>query len=365
VTGLTAAETVRRDALAERLLDSLRGSFDLLAIHLGLELGLYSALGEGGPANAAELAERAGIAPRYALEWLEHQAVGGILDVENPLAGPDERRYTLPPGHAEALLDPNSLATVTPHAGNLVAAARVTPRLISAYRSGGGVQWARYPGMTVAQEAGSRPIYRELLARAWLPAIPDIHARLLGAPPARVADVACGAGWSSIAMAQGYPGIEVHGLDIDPESIDRARANAAAEGVGEDRLRFHLADAGRPDLVGSFDLVTIFEAVHDLARPVEVLASVRGLLADGGTVVIADEKVADSFVAPGDPLERLMYGYSLLYCLPNGLADPPSVGTGTVMRRATLETYAREAGFTRFAVLPIEHDSLRLYRLDP
>jgi 2-polyprenyl-3-methyl-5-hydroxy-6-metoxy-1,4-benzoquinol methylase len=365
VTGLTAAETDRRDALTERLLDSLLGSFDLLAVHLGLELGLYRALSEGGPANAAELAERAGIALRYAREWLEHQAVGGILEVDDEQADADERRYALPPGHAEALLDPNSLATVAPFAANLVAAARVTPRLITAYRSGGGVQWARYPGMTAAQEAGSRPIYRELLARAWLPAIPDIHARLLATPPARVADVACGAGWSSIAMAKGYPDIEVHGLDIDPESIERARANAAAEGVGEDRLRFHLADAGRPDLVGRFDLVTIFEAVHDLARPVEVLASARGLLADGGTVVIADEKVADAFVAPADRLERLMYSYSLLYCLPNGLADPPSVGTGTVMRPATLEAYARDAGFTRFAVLPIEHDSLRLYRLDP
>ena len=165
-------------------------------------------------------------------------------------------------------------------------------------------------------------------------------------------------------MALGYPNVQVRGLDIDAESIERARANAEAQGVA-DRVRFEQVDAARVSLDGSFDLVTIFEAVHDLARPVEVLWTARALLGPNGVLLVADERVAETFTAPGDEFDRLMYGYSLLYCLPNGLADPPSVGTGTVMRPATLRAYGEAAGFHRFSVLPIEHEQLRLYRLDP
>ena len=102
-----------------------------------------------------------------------------------------------------------------------------------------------------------------------------------------------------------------------------------------------------------------------MSRPVEVLRAVRGLLAPGGTVIVMDENVAESFTAPGDDFERLMYGYSVLVCLPNGLAEQPSAGTGTVMRPATLRAYAEAAGFRGFSILPIEHESFRFYRLDP
>ena len=190
--GLSNEEAAHRDALSERLRSSLLGSFDLLAIHLGLELGLYRAL-EGGALTPVELASRAPIAPRYAREWLEHQAVGGILQVEDA-AEPDARRYSLPPGHAQALLDPDSAAYAAPYVGSLVAAARVSPRLAAAYRSGRGLEWSRYPAMTATQEASSRPVYRNLLAQAWLPAIPDVDARLRSLPPARIADLACGDG---------------------------------------------------------------------------------------------------------------------------------------------------------------------------
>jgi 2-polyprenyl-3-methyl-5-hydroxy-6-metoxy-1,4-benzoquinol methylase len=131
------------------------------------------------------------------------------------------------------------------------------------------------------------------------------------------------------------------------------------------RVSFVQADAAAPALQGRFDLVTILEAVHDLSRPVAVLESVRGLLAPGGTVLVVDERVAESFSAPGDDVERLMYGYSVLFCLPNALADQPSAGTGTVMRPAVLEQYATEAGFSSVRVLPVEHETFRLYRLDP
>ena len=355
----------QRDALLGRVFEATLGAFDLLAIHLGLDLGLYEALAWGGPATAPDLAGRADIDARYAQEWLEQQAVTGILTVDDVAAPPDERRYSLPTGHAEALLDLDSLGSVQSMPRSIVSAARTLATIVAAYRTGDGVGWADYPGLIEAQEVANRPAFKHLLSQDWLPAVPDVEARLRSAPPARVADLACGAGWSSIAITRGYPLAQVDGLDIDPESIERARRNAAAEGVGEDRLQFHLSDASQPDLAGRYDLVTIFEAVHDLSQPAKVLAAARRLLAPGGTVIVADEKVAESFTAPGDEIERLMYGYSLVFCLANGLVDKPSVGTGTVMRPDTLRGYATAAGFTGFAILPIEHDTFRFYRLDP
>jgi 2-polyprenyl-3-methyl-5-hydroxy-6-metoxy-1,4-benzoquinol methylase len=355
----------QRDALLGRVFEATLGAFDLLAIHLGLDLGLYEALALGGPATAPDVAGRARIDARYAREWLEQQAVTGILTVDDVAAPPDERRYSLAAGHAEALLDLDSLGSVQSMPRSIVSAARALPTIAAAYRSGDGVGWADYAGLIEAQEVANRPAFKHLLSQEWLPAVPDVEARLRSAPAARVADLACGAGWSSIAIARGYPLIQVDGLDIDPESIERARRNAAAEGVGEDRLRFHRSDASQPDLAGRYDLVTIFEAVHDLSQPAKVLAAARRLLAPGGTVIVADEKVAESFTAPGDEIERLMYGYSLVFCLANGLVDKPSVGTGTVMRPDTLRGYATAAGFTGFTTLPIEHDTFRFYRLDP
>ncbi len=354
----------RRDALAGRLFEAALGAFDLLTIHLGLDLGLYEALRDGGPSTAAALAERAGIDERYAQEWLEQQAVTRILDVDDPAAASGARRYSLPAGHAEALLDAESLAASQSMIRFVVSGARMLPALADAYRSGAGVAWDAYPGLVTAQELANRPLFRHVLTSEWLPRIPDVHARL-GAGGARVADIACGTGWSSIAIAKAYPGSVVHGLDIDPESIERAQENARAEGLGEDRLRFHLVDAGNPALDGEFDLALIIEAVHDMSQPVQVLAATKRLLAPGGTLIVVDENVAEAFEAPGGDIERAMYGYSVLFCLVNSRAETPTVATGTVMRPDTLRRYATEAGFARVSILPIEHDVFRLYRLDP
>jgi hypothetical protein len=126
-----------------------------------------------------------------------------------------------------------------------------------------------------------------------------------------------------------------------------------------------LHDASDPDLGGRYDLVTIFEALHDMNHPVEALKAARASLADGGSVVIADERVAERFTAPGDEIDRLNYGFSVLHCLAVGLLDDDSAGTGTVMRPDTVRAYAAEAGFGRVDVLPIEHDFWRFYRLVP
>jgi SAM-dependent methyltransferase len=359
-----ATDVERRDALAGRLFEATIGAFDLLAVYLGDRLGLYRALVDG-PATSTELAQRAGVDERYAREWLEHQAIGGMLDVDDATTEPLDRRYRLPGGHVEVLVDPGSLATMTPMARMLVAAGATMPALLDAFRAGGGVAWDAYgPDLVEAQAAVNRPVFEQLLPGDWIPAMSDIDARLRGG--GRVVDVACGGGWSTIAVARAYPDARVAGIDLDTGSIDLARRNLASTAPElADRVTFEARDAADPGLEGGYDLALILEAVHDMSRPVDVLRAVRTLLAPGGAVLVADERVADEFTAPGDEIERLMYGYSILFCLANGLADRPSVGTGTVMRLETLRRYATEAGFSRVTVLPVEHDTLRLYRLDP
>jgi 2-polyprenyl-3-methyl-5-hydroxy-6-metoxy-1,4-benzoquinol methylase len=128
-------------------------------------------------------------------------------------------------------------------------------------------------------------------------------------------------------------------------------------------VTFELRDAGAPGKAASYDLVTAFETIHDMSDPVAALAAMRALVAPGGAVLIADERVAEAFTAPGDELERFMYGWSVLHCLPVGRVDPPALGTGTVMRPDTLRQYARQAGFSGVDILPVEHDFWRFYRL--
>ena len=199
-------------------------------------------------------------------------------------------------------------------------------------------------------------------ATEYLPKVPDVHEELTAG--ARVADVACGVGWAAVSIARGYPATTVDGFDPDEPAIARARANAQDAGVA-DRVTLQARDAADPSLCGQYDLAVIVEALHDMSRPVDVLASVRRLLAPGGTLIVADERVADAFRAPAGDTERLFYGYSVLDCLPAGMISKPSAETGTVMRRSTLERYASTAGFSAVSVLPIEDDFLRFYRLDP
>lgn len=246
--GGTPAE--QRDALVGRLFQAFLGTADLLTLYVGDRLGLYRGLADGRPSTASELAARTGTHERYVREWLEQQADTGILEVANPEAAPAARRYRLPPGHAEVLLDRASLSYLA-FLGRFVAAvARPLPAVLEAFRTGAGVPWGDYgQDAREAQEEQNRPIFLNLLVAAWLPASPEVHARLQADPPARVADVACGAGWSSIAMARAYPRVQVDGFDTDEPTIAVARSNATEAGVA-DRVRFHVRDAADATLSG-------------------------------------------------------------------------------------------------------------------
>jgi SAM-dependent methyltransferase len=351
-----------RDAFLERMLQSARGTFDLFGIYIGVRLGFYEALAAG-PQTSGELAARTGTAERYVREWLEQQTVAGVLKVDDEKAEARARRFSLPAAYVEVLVDRESLNYLAPLARLVAGAVHPLAALLDAYRTGRGVPYADYGADLREGQAGiNRAMFLKQLGSEWLPALPDVHARLLADPPARIADLGCGAGWSSIGLAQSYPKALVDGFDLDDASIDLARDNVRAAGLA-DRVKFHVRDAGDPELAGRYDLVAAFECLHDMAQPVGALKAMRQLAGERGAVLVVDERVGDTFTAAGNDVEWMMYGWSILHCLPVGMADTPSAETGTVLRPDTLRRYAREAGFQRTEILPIDNLFFRFYRL--
>ena len=349
-------------ALAERLFHDVVGALELFTLYLGERLGLYRALARDGPATSSELAGRTGTAERYVREWLENHAASGLLEVDDPAAGPLARRYRLPPAHVPVLADPDDVRYRAFSGVEIVRAGRWLPQLVEAFRTGGApppLPWA-----PEGRAEYNRAVFLNLLGTQWLPAIADVHRRLRREPPARVADLACGAGWSSIAVAQAYPLVRVDGFDLDADVIAAARRNAAQAGVSS-RVSFAVTDASGPGMSGRFDLVTIFEGLHDMSRPADALRAAHGMLGQSGSVVIADERVEDEFTPRASDLECYHYGWSVVSCLPAAMGDPRTAATGAVMRPATLRRYAREAGFRSVEVLPLETETWRFYRLTP
>jgi SAM-dependent methyltransferase len=355
------AETDRTNALAERLRADTMSALELFAVYLGKRLGLYRALADGEPVTSIELAARTGIAERYIREWLEHHAANGLIEVDDATAEPSKRRYHLPPDHVPVLADVDDLRYQAHRSIDIARTARSLPDLVEAYRAGGAPP--PIPWEPEGRAESNRPTYLNLLGTQWLPSIPDVDRRLRAEPPARIADVACGMGWSSIAMALAYPSVFVHGFDLDEDAIAAARGHAEREGVSE-RVTFSVSDASDPGLAGRFDLVTILEALHDMTRPVEALRVARGMLADGGSVIVGDEPVGEAFTAPAPEADRYAYGWSLVACLPAAMDDPETAATGTVMRPDTVRRYAADAGFGKVEI-SIEIEDWRFYRLSP
>lgn len=293
---------------------------------------------------------------------MEQQAATGLLSASD--AGEDAvTRFLLTPAARDVLTDPASLRASAPLARLLTAAAVQTPALLRAYRRGGGVGWAQFgDDMRTAQADMNRPWLTAKLA-AVLRSDPELQA-LLERPGARAADIGCGAGWSTIAIAHAFTALHLDAVDIDAPSVALARRNVRDAGL-EDRIEVTCGDAA--DVApASVDVVFAFECVHDLPHPVAVLTAARRALRPGGCVVVMDEPVAEAFAPPGDDLERLMYGFSLLVCLPDAMATPGGAATGTVMRPAVLTDYAHRAGFTSVEVAPLPDLGFwRFYRLQP
>ena len=384
-TTLESAEeqaAVRVGEFAEHLVGMLGTATELLTIELGRHFGLYRTLHERGPMQASHFARAAHIAPRYAREWLEQQAAAGIVAVEAGRSGDLEPRFLLPEHHVPVLVDETHPAHTGPVAGLFAGIALAFPGLVADFRHGRGVAFDEY-GAELRRGLGAlnRPTF-SLEVREWVESLPD-RAAALDAGGA-VLDAGCGIGWSTIALANAFPNARVVGVDLDAASIDEARNNARAAGVA-DRVEFVLGNAAdaavvrraameagaatagqveaRDAAASGFDLVTVFEALHDMGRPVDALREFGALLRPGGALLVADERVADEFHADAEPVERMLYAMSVLHCVPATTAESDDVVNGTVLRAPTLRRWASEAGFDRVDVLDIENPFWRFYRI--
>ena len=348
-----------RDAFLQRMNNSVLGAFDIASTYLGVKLGFYQSLAEDGPATAHELATRTGTNERLVREWLEQQGATELLDATND----GEWRFALRSGHAALLLDPDEVDGVSGMVLSLVGDLTQVPRLVESFRTGVGIPYADYgPDVAEGQARGTRPIYQTEI-QAWFAAVPDLASRMAEGS-ARVLDIGCGIGWSSVSIAQAYPGVKVDGVDLDPGSIEAARRVAEDEGV-TDQVTFEVRDVATLSGAG-YDVATMFEMLHDLARPVEVLRVAREAVTPNGVVLVADEPVADHYAGPAALAEeRRFHGWSLLHCLPASMSEPDSAATGTLIRPDTVRRYAREAGFTDVEQLPVDSEAFHLYLLRP
>ncbi len=314
---------------------------------MGDKLGLYRALAGAGPLAPAELAERTGTAERYVREWLNAQAAGGYVEYD-----PDSGRYTLPPEQAVALTDPDSPAYLPGFFQIALGSVLDSPRIIEAARSGGGVRLARARATTstTAASASSGPGYNANLVSGWLPALDGVVAKLEHGAP--VADVGCGHGASTILMAQAFPNSTFVGSDYHDGSIETARAAGARRPGVADRVRFEVAPAAAYSGSG-YDLVTMFDCLHDMGDPVGAARHVRGTLEPDGTWMIVEPNAGDRVEDNLNPVGRAYYGvlHAAVHArlaLPGGRAwrsarRPARRGSGTSSARAASPRFRRAA----------------------
>lgn len=349
--------TSTTEEFADRIFASALGAIEIYSVHIGDRLGFYRNL-KAQDMTSNQLAGATGVDHRYVREWLEQQATCGIVTVHLSDTDPV---FSLPDSHADVLADELNGFYLAPLARMLTTSGEKMGPLLDAYRSGAGVSWDTFgQEMRESQADMNRPFFTNDLSEV-VGAIPAIHDRL-SASGARGADIGCGAGWSTLALAEAYPEASFTGFDVDAPSIEMATANAAAAGVA-DRVTFTTEDVGTSQNE-TYDVAFAFECIHDMPRPVGVLEAMHEMVRDGGIAVVMDEAVGEEFEGEGDEVERLMYGFSLLVCLPDGLSSQPSVGTGTVLRPSQLASYATKAGFASTASLT-EAGFFRFYELSP
>jgi SAM-dependent methyltransferase len=304
--------------------------------------------------SAAELAARAGIAERYAEEWLAVMAGAGYVD-----AAADELRFTLPDEHAQFLADPTSEYWLAGLFSGLPSMAAMVPKLEAVFRSGGGIAFADFGSeLPAALAAMNRSVYDNRLASHWLPAVPGVVEKLRAG--GRAIDVGCGAGVVPVALARAYPAATVAGIDLDARSIDLARAAARAAGV---EVQLDTLGVEALPTEPGWDLITTFDVVHDLPDPLGALQRVRNALAPGGTYLMVEPKVADRLQDNlGNPFARMLYGMSCLHCVPQSLAlGGPGLGACWGESRARM--LAAQAGFGRFERLDIRSPAMSFYAL--
>lgn len=307
---------------------------------LGNQLGYYRTMAEHGAITSAELAEATDTGEPYAREWLNAQAAGEFVDYD-----PGTGRYTLPAEHAIALTDPESPAYVQGLFQIAHGTIRDTPEILAAARNGAGLGWHEHNvDVHLGCEKFFRPSYLAYLTGAWLPALEGVVPKLERG--ARVADIGCGYGASTIIMAQAFPQSTFVGTDYHAESIDIARARAAEAGV-EDRVTF-LVGSAREHPDQGYDLVTMFDCLHDMGDPLAAARHVREVLAPDGVWMVVEPMAGDAPEENFNPVGRAYYGFSTLLCTPASLSQEGRRALGTQAGPARIKELVAQAGFSRF-----------------
>jgi SAM-dependent methyltransferase len=336
----TAIDETKLQAFMGQFVQDLGAALSVATVRIGDKLGLYKAMADGSPVTPAVLAERTGTDERYVREWLSSQAASGYVTYD-----PASEQFALPPEQALALAQDNSPVFI-PGAFQLVAALiKDEPRISEAFRSGDGVGWHEHDhDLFCGTERFFRPGYIANLVSSWIPALDGVDEKLLSG--ARVADVGCGHGASTLILAAAYPRSEIVGFDYHPESIERARAAAEQAGVA-DRVSFEIATA--KEYPGSgYDLVAMFDCLHDMGDPVGATRHVLNSLAEDGTWLIVEPFANDRLEDNLNPVGRVFYSASTMVCTPASRDQEVGLALGAQAGEARLRAVVTEGGFTRF-----------------
>ncbi len=306
---------------------------------IGEQLGLYAAMADGVPVNSDELAGKTGASERYLREWLVNQAAGGYLEYD---VAAD--RYHLPAEHALVLTGGDGPADVPGAFRFATATIKSEPRIVEAMREGSGVSWGEHDhGLFEGTERFFKAIYQTNLIGSWIPALDGVEEKLQRG--AKVADIGCGHGASTVILAQAYPNSRFHGFDFHEPSIERAREAAADAGVS-DRVTFEVSDAAEfPG--GDYDLIAFFDCLHDLPNPHNAARRAYEALAQDGTTLIVESMAGRTTQDNLNPVGRVYSAASVLVCTPNALAAG-TTALGTIASDVALEEVVTSGGFTRF-----------------
>jgi 2-polyprenyl-3-methyl-5-hydroxy-6-metoxy-1,4-benzoquinol methylase len=323
-----------------RAVDEVGATLNAALVVMGDRLGLYRGLAGTGGLSPAELAERTGATERYVREWLNAQAAGGYVDYD-----PDSGRYTLPPEQTVALTDPDSPAYLPGFFQIALGSVLDSPKIVAATRTGDGVGWHEHVhDVHEGCERFFRPSYNAHLIGEWLPALDGVLAKLEHG--ALVADVGCGHGASTILMAQAFPHSRFVGSDYHDGSIETARERAQEVGVA-DRIRFQTEPASAYSGT-DYDLVTMFDCLHDMGDPVGAARHIRGTLKPDGTWMIVEPRAGDRVEDNLNPVGRAYYAFSTLLCTPASLSQDVGLALGAQAGEARIRDVVETGGFTRF-----------------
>jgi SAM-dependent methyltransferase len=322
-----------------RAVGEMGAAMNAALILIGDKLGLYKAMSGAGPMTSAELAAKTGTAERYVREWLAAQAAGGFVLYDAATA-----RYTLPPEQALALADETSPVFLPGFFEIVAACLKDEPKITEAFRTGKGVGWHEHDhGLFAGTERFFRPNYRAHLIAEWIPALGDTESKLKAG--ARVADVGCGLGTSTILMAQAYPKSTFVGSDYHPKSIQMAQEAAAKAGVS-DRVKFEVAKA--KDFSGKdYQLVAFFDCLHDMGDPEGAARHVRETLAPNGAWMVVEPFAHDKLEDNLNPIGRVFYSASTMLCTPASLSQEVGLGLGAQAGEGRLAKIMHSAGFTK------------------